>query len=277
MIGICADSNAQLPRELIDRFSIAVVPLTIVADDREYLEGVDIDADRFYDLYADGHRPKVDFQQPSAGQFALAYDELIARGCTQVLSIHSSVAISDTLRAARLAAHSAPVAVRLVDSRTGRIGVSCCIWAAADAIAAGASLEEAAQIAESLSPAIGNVYVLAGLDLAGYGATGHGPRRARKVFSLVDNEPRVLAEVDTVVDAVNTMGSYVLRRVAKAEGRRLNVAVGSAHQSLLPVAEALAHAVGECSQIREVVRFRIGPSLGVEVGPGCVGCVVYPS
>ena len=50
MIGICTDSNSQLPDELAARFGIEVVPLTMVVDHREYLEGFDFDVDDFGDF-----------------------------------------------------------------------------------------------------------------------------------------------------------------------------------------------------------------------------------
>ena len=296
MIGICTDSNSQLPDELAQRFGIEVVPLTMVIDHREYLEGFDFDVDDFYSLFAGGHRPSVEFIQPSPGQFAVAYDDLAARGCTQILSIHTSPQVSDTLKAARLAAHSAPVPVRLIDSHTSRFGVSCCVWAAAEAIAAGATLDEATAVAESLQPLLGNVFILAGLDLAGLdagqglagheGSSGHHVAdspvlhtcaRQRKVMTLVDGQFQTVREVDNLVDAVNAMSGYIRCRSDHAGGRGLNVAIGSAHQALRPVAEALTAAVGNCRHVNEVVQFRVGPSVGIETGPGTIGCVMYPA
>ena len=108
MIGICTDSGSQLPASLAQRYGIEVVPLTVTVDGAEYMEGIDLDADAFYAKYTDGHRPAVSTSQPSPGQFAVAYDDLLARGCTEILSIHVSGAMSGTLNAARLAAHSLP-------------------------------------------------------------------------------------------------------------------------------------------------------------------------
>ena len=61
MIGLCTDSNSQLPPELAERYGVEVVPLTVIADEHEYLEGVSIDADGFYELFDSEHRPKVTF------------------------------------------------------------------------------------------------------------------------------------------------------------------------------------------------------------------------
>ena len=268
MIGLCTDSNSQLPPLLADRYGVEVVPMTVVVDDREYLEGHDLDIDTFYSMFTEAHQPTVSFSEPSPGQFALAYDELIDRGCSQILSIHTSASVSGTLTAARLAAHTAPVPVRLIDSGTARFGVSCCVWAAGEALAGGASIDDAAGIAESLAPRLGNAFIVSGLDLI----RGTRVARQRSVLSLEGDTVVVLARVDTIVDAVNEIARRTL-----AHGDGLRVAVGTAHRDVQPIADALAHAVGEAANVIEVVHFRVGPSLGAETGPGTVGCIVFAS
>ena len=274
MIGICTDSNSQLPPALAARFEVEIVPLTVIIDDTEYLEGVDLDADGFYALFTDGRNPSVSAAKPSPGQFALAYDDLADRGCTQILSIHVSSAASGTLNAARLAAHNAPVPVRVVDSGTASFGVSCCVWAAAEAIAMGASLEEAAAVAESLAPRIGNVFIVGALDLmhAGGRTAGSLSGDGIAVLTLREGQVEVLQRVSSVAEAVNAMATYVIDW-----GPRLRVAIGIADREGMPISEALAEAVGESANVIEVVRYRIGPSVGVHTGPGAAGCFVFPA
>ena len=272
-IGLCTDSNSQLPTDLAQRFGVEIVPLTMIVDDQEYLEGVDLDPDTYYEMFSGGTAPVTLWSKPSAGQFAAAYDDLAARGCSQILSIHTSLDSCSIVKAARLAAHTSPVPVRLIDSGTARFGVSCCVWAAGDAIDAGATIDEAATIAESLAPAIGNVFIVGGLDLAVAAlGTAMRPHHARAVLTLEHGTLEVLSRVDTMVDAVNAMAGYVLDW-----GDRLNVAIGTAHRDAWPVAEALGHAIGEAASVNEVVHYRISPSVGAETGPGTVGCVVYPA
>ena len=99
-----------------------------------------------------------------------------------------------------------------------------------------------------------------------------------------------------MADAVNEMASYALHwnphdkiphdkiphdkiPVARERdpGALLNVGVGWAHNDTLPIAQAVAHAVGESAQVCEVILFRIGPSVGVETGPDAVSCVMFPA
>jgi DegV family protein with EDD domain len=273
-IGICTDSNSQLPPELAERYAIEVVPITVTIDDHDYLEGVDLDADRFYELLGSHPQPTVATSQPSPGQFAAAYESLMDRGCDEILSVHVTATASGTLNSARLATRSLPVPVRLVDSGTASFGISCCVWAAADAVAAGADLEQAAHVAESLSPYVGTVFVVGALDVMRAGGRGGGVAEGDgiPVLTMRDGQVAVVDRVATMVDAVNAMASMAL-----GWGPRLRVAVGLADRAALPMTEALMDAVSESSNVVEVVRYRIGPSVGAHTGPGTVGCFMFPA
>ncbi len=264
MIGICTDSNSQLPDEFAVRYAVEVVPVTVTVGGHDYLEGVDLDADRFYEMLDIEPRPAVSTSQPSPGQFAAAYDSLLQRGCDEILSIHVAAATSGILNSARLATRSLPVPVRLVDSGTAGFGVSCCVWAAAEAIAGGATLDEAVRVAELLAPQIGSVFVL--------DATGLIRSDAEvAVMTLHDGKVERVSNVATMVDAVETMARTVV-----GWGSHLKVAVGRADKSGEPLATALADAISEAANVGELIRYRIGPSVGVYSGPDAVGCFMFP-
>jgi DegV family protein with EDD domain len=276
-IGLCTDSIAQLPPDLVERYGVEVVPLTVCVDDHEYLEGIDLDADQFYAMFTGRHRPTVSTSDPSPGQFALAYEQLAARGCTEILSIHVSSAISSTMNAARLGARGFEVPVRLVDSGTAGFGISCCVWAAGDAIAKGASLDQAAAIAESLAPSIGNVFIVGALDLVG--VSGHPissgidcDAPGIPVLALRDGQVQAIDRVGSTSEAVEAMAT-----AATQWGDRVNVAVGVADLEACEVADALQCAIRNHPSVVEVVRYRIGPSIGVHTGPGTIGCFMFPA
>jgi DegV family protein with EDD domain len=278
-VGLCTDSSSQIPQDLVERFGVEVVPITVTIDDEEYLEGVDLDADAFFALFADGRCPTVTTSQPSPGQFALAYEALADRGCTEILSIHVAASISGTLNSGRLAAHRLGLPVRLVDSGSASFGIACCVWAAGEALSVGASLDEAAILAETLAPDVGNIFISGALDqvrrggLAGETVLDHShDGEGVPVLTLRDGRVEVVERVATVVDAVNSMAAAAIRW-----GSRLNVAVGVGDRCADPIADALAAAVGETSNVEEVIRYRLGPSVGAHTGPGTVGCFMFPS
>jgi DegV family protein with EDD domain len=268
MIGICTDSNSQLPQSLAARYAVEVVPVTITVNDHDYLEGVDLDADQFYEMLTADPPPRVSTSQPSPGQFAAAYDSLLHRGCDEIVSIHVTAATSGTLNSARLAARLLPIPVRLVDSGTAGFGVSCCVWAAGDAIARGATIDQAVQVAESLAPRIGAVFVVGQLQFE----RGGDELAGIPVMTVHEGRVDVVSRVSTLSEAVEAMASKAI-----VWGSRVNVAVGVGGRSGSTLSEALADRLGLSANVLEVVRYRIGPSVGVYAGPDTVGCFMFPA
>jgi len=277
MIGLCTDSGSQLSAELQERYDIVVVPITVEVDGHEYLEGVDLDADQFYAAFADGHRPTVSTSQPSPGQFALAYEELVDRGCTEVLSVHLGAAVSGTLNSARLAAHKASIPIRLIDTGLASFGVSCCTWAAAAVIAQGGSLDEAAQAAERVAPLVGNVFTVSSLDLvraggrSGAALMDAGEVPGTPVLTLRNGKVESVGVAHSIDDAVQAMAAEAL-----AWGPCINVAVGLADRAGAAVSEALADRLRGEPSVNEIVTYRVGPSVGAHTGPGTAGAFYFP-
>ena len=262
MIGICTDSSSQLPAELVDHLGVEIVPVTITIDGIEYLDGVDLDADEFYSRFSATTDPDVSMSEPSPGQFAAAYEDLIARGCTEILSIHVAPTVAGAVNAARLAAHATAIPVRVVDSTSVGFGVGCCVWAAADAVRHGATLEQAAVASEQAANALRHLVLL-------------HPARADTSMVLVQVASGSAAALATFPHAADAVDDIATRMMAC--GQRLRVGIGHSDSSSVPTADALEAAIGQAANVIEVVRFRIGPSMGVLTGPGAVGCVVSPT
>jgi DegV family protein with EDD domain len=277
-VALVTDSNSQVPAELIDRYGVEVVPLTVVVDGVDYAEGVDLDADAFYARLAGGEAPAVSTAQPSPGAFIGAYRRAADGGAASILSVHVGSSVSGTLNSARIAADDSVVPVRLVDTGTASFGITCCLWEAAEALLVGADVETAAAVAERTAATVRNVFVVQALDLARRGgrvdvaastAPGDG---AVSVLSLVGGAVRVVATAASIDSAAAAMARYVLDG-----GSRLRVAVGVADAAGAPLSDALEALVTGAPNVVEVVRYRVGPSVGVHTGPGTAGAFFFPA
>jgi DegV family protein with EDD domain len=277
VIGLVTDSNSQLPPELASRYGVEVVPLTVTVDGVAHLEGVDLDADGFYALFGGGGAPVVSTSQPSPGLFAEAYQRLADAGAEEILSIHIGSSVSGTLNSARLAAQGSAVPVRLVDTGTASFGIACCVWEAGEVLQAGATVEEAARVAEELAATVGNVFVVRALDLAraggrlAPGATA-GSGDSIPVLTLAGGEITVVGAASTVDEAAQVMADRVT-----AAGTRLRVAVGVADAEAASVTAALEDRLRGRDEVLDLVRYRVGPSVGVHSGPGTAGAFFYPA
>jgi len=268
MPALVTDSNSQLPASLQSRFDVRVVAIPVVVNGTEYLEGVDLDADGFYDLFANG-TPEVSTSQPSPGSFVQTYQECIAAGHDEIISIHVGEALSGTLNSARIAAGMVDATVHLVDTRTLSFGISCCVWEAGEALEQGKSVAEAITHAESLADKLQSVTALGAAELL----QGSGRVEFQTSQSGVDV---YLAGPDGSFDSVGA-GSTVdevcdlMAVTMQNDGAPIKIALGIADESALPYYQGLESRLADRSDVSEIVRYRIGPSVGAFTGLGTAG------
>lgn len=287
--ALVTDSNAQMPPDLASRFDVTVVPLVVTIDGHEYLEGVDLTADDFYARFTGGGPPpSVSTSQPSPGQFVAAYAAAAEAGADNVLSVHIGSGLSGTVNSARLAAESSPIPVRVVDTGTASFAVTLCAWRAGEVLAGGGTVEEAATAAEAVAATVDNVFVVRALDLArtggrladdgddaeagggGWGAAG--AEAGIPVLTLAGGAMRPIGSASGIDDAAALMVAHV-----RAAGTGLRVGVGLADAGTLALVEAVAEGLRHAAEVDEVIRYRIGPSVGAHTGPGAVGVMCCPA
>ena len=277
-IGFCTDSNSQLPPELASRYDAEIVPLTVIVDGESFLEGEELDADAFYARYADGATPVVSTAAPSPGQFVTAYERLAARGATEILSIHLGSAISATFNAARLAADLSPVPVRAVDTGVASFAIACCLWEAAEAVAKGAGIEEAAALAESVGASCGNLFVVGALGIVRAGGRmlqdvlPDAPDAIPVLSMGSDGKIVPIGQARSPMEAAVAMASHI-----RSAGTGLRVGISVADEAATPIREALEELLKGAPEVIDLVRYRVGPSVGAHTGPGTAGAVYYPS
>jgi fatty acid-binding protein DegV len=69
MIKLISDSSADLPKELLDKYDITLVPLTVSIDGHDYLEKVDLTPQEFFHkMFSTEVLPKTSQPAP-ASQF----------------------------------------------------------------------------------------------------------------------------------------------------------------------------------------------------------------
>ncbi len=278
-LGLVTDSSSQITDDLIARFDVEVVPLTVTIDGVDHLEGRGpdrLDADGFYAHFADGARPEITTSQPSPGRFVEAYERAVGRGCTGIVSIHIAEAMSGTIGSATLAAQSVSIPVEIVDTGSASFGVSICAWAAGVAIERGADAAEVRNRIDELVPRIGTAFMVGVPLLAERGGRADGvdldDDEGIPVLAMRDGDLRVLDRVSTVEDTVDVMAAY-----ATATGGGVTVAIGTADEPSRALTTRLEDALSDVDAVDGVVHYRIGPSVGAHTGPGTFGLFVFPT
>lgn len=280
MIALVVDSNSQMSPEVAERLGVTVVPLIVRVGGTDYREGIDISAGAFYEHWTPDGAPTITTSQPSPGAFIEVYQRLADEGATEILSIHMAASMSGTLNSATLATRSVDIPVRLVDTGTASFGITCCAWAAVDAIAAGADIEEAAQVAERRAAALSTVFIvgipelmdrsgrMAGMDVGAAASDGV------PVIGGVGGGFEVIASVGSVDEAITTMAEYALSQEPSVPDG-LRIAIGTSDHTSFAVGEALTERLSTRPEVADVVQYRVGPSVGAYTGPGTAGLFVF--
>ena len=264
---IVTDTNAMLPRELVARFGILEASLTIVVDGLACAER-DVDLAEFYVQLRSG--TPVSTAAPSPGEILAAYQQAIAEGAREILSIHLGSNQSATVDAARLAAREVPIAVTVVDTGVSSFLEGCCVWRAAEALAAGASADAAVDAAVGVAATAGSVFTIGEIARAVDGgrlavAAGVGV----PVYASSGADMFELDRVTTEEATVEVMAA----RIAAQPGP-LRVGIGDADAT--GAADTLEGALRRLPNIGETVRYVVGPSVAAHTGAGTFGAVFHP-
>jgi len=141
MIALVTDSTCDLPAEILAKYQIEIVPLTVHFDEDTYYDKVDLDSEEFYKMM-ESAADLPTTSQPSVGLFMDKYQKLAAE-YDQIISIHLSSALSGTCESARLAAAQLDdLNVEIIDSKSTSTGLGFMVLLAAKMIKEGKNLEE---------------------------------------------------------------------------------------------------------------------------------------
>jgi DegV family protein with EDD domain len=277
-VHIVTDSSCDLPRRLVERFKIAVVPLIVRFGPEVFGDGA-LSADDFWRKAAGTHHPQT--SQPSVGAFERLFERLVAQG-KQVLCVTITSKHSGTFNAARLAAERFGEAVRVFDSLSLSLGLGVQALEAARAAQAGHSLEQIVALLENLRERVRVTIVLDTLENLRRGGRADGfiaivDRMARvlnikPVLNVVDGQLRLMSAARSFqgglrrgLEQVRRLGP--LDHLAVVHTRRLEMAEG--------VADRLADLTGfprERIWVQET-----GAALACHAGPGIVGVLAMQS
>lgn len=164
-VRIVTDSSAHfLDPDSVRRFGIEVVPLTLRLGGQALREGVDLDAEGFFQLM-ERHDEPVTLEAPSVEAFAGVYQRLSAE-TDQILSLHLSREISPTWDRARAASRTLLGRCEIVplDSLTISAGLALLVETAAEVAARGAPLGEVVRVVRAALPRVYTVLYVETLD-----------------------------------------------------------------------------------------------------------------
>ena len=275
-VAIVTDSTADLPPQLLKQKAIRVVPLTLNFEGRSLLDGVDIRPSEFYRKLPNATTHPTT-SQPSPGQFAEVYEELLADHAA-VVSIHISEKLSGTYASALQAAEMTdPGRVRVIDSHLVSMSLGLLTLAASDMAVNGNNADAIVERASAMRDRVQTFFSVATLEFLRRG--GRIGRASALLGSVLQVKP-VLCIRDGLVTPLERVRTFdrALNRIVELSrevdtGKGLCVIVG--HGDAEADAERVAR---ELEPVAETLLIQpLGPVVGAPAGPGVVGVGVYPA
>ncbi|SCF44938.1 DegV family protein [Micromonospora mirobrigensis] len=275
-VAVVTDSTAYLPPELVRTHRLTVVPLTVVLNGAEGLEGVETTPTDATQALG-GRRVSVSTSRPAPEQFADTYRELLDAGADGVVSVHLSAELSGTVEAARLAAAELDGRVEVVDSRSTGMGLGFPVLAAAAAAEAGSDL---AGVRDAALAAVDRTTIYFYVDTLEFLRRGGRINAASALLGTALSVKPIMHMPDGAIVLKDKV-----RTASRGVARLVDLAVEAAGDGAVDLAVHHLAAPERAQQLRQVLTERLGDRLvdtyvteagavvAAHAGPG-LACVV---
>ena len=270
---ITADSTCDLSRDLIERYDVRLIPLTIQLGEESYLDGVSFTPQDMYDRYhADGSLPKT--AAPSLQQFLDFFTPLLEQGY-EIVHLDISAELSSTFQTAGIAAAELE-GVYPVDSRMLSTGVGLLCIEGAECARRGMSAAEIAEHLRGLTDKVDTSFVLDTLEFmwkggrcSGVAALGANLLHLKPALEMKDGKLGMYKKYRGKMGEVYRQ--YITERLAGKAIRPGHVFLtesGEIEPELVGQLEAL---VRELSGAQEIHHTLAGCTVSSHCGPKCLG------
>ena len=278
-VKIVTDSTSYLPEELKEKYDIKVVSLNITMNGKSYKE-VEIDNEKFYEeMEASKEIPTS--SQPALDEMINTFENILSEGF-DIAAIFLSSEMSGTFSSAHLVKEMVlenypDRKIEIIDSKTNCMQMGFEVLEAAKSANEGKSLEEVKEATlyvrensrflfapESLT------YLKKGGRIGGDAALFGSILQIKPILTVEKGVTTVFDKVRTKKKAVNTMVEKVLKDAEERGVRGITVH----HINCEEEGKALAEILKEKLKV-EVHVEKIGPVIGLHVGPGSIGVAYY--
>ena len=282
-VAIVVDSGGDVPQSEVERLSIHLVPVRVSFGDREFLDGVSLSSEQFYEMLEAADEAPLT-SQPPAQDFSRVYALLTSHGYS-VVSVGLSEKLSGTTGAARLAAGKPDAGdVTVFDSRSAAAGQGLLAIIAAEAAAMGMSANEILALLEEMRPRTRVIAVANDLSFGVKG--GRVPAIVKRITDVLHINPVLTASPEGKL----TLGGFHLGRGARPEALARSalrkMSIDSVYRVMIThinneqgAQETRRHILQKHGKIHSCHVAEAGPALGVHLGLGgiIVGFMPQPA
>ena len=272
-VVITSDSTCDLSKELLDRYDIHTIPLTITLGDESFLDGQGFTPLDMYARYRqDGTLPKT--SAPGVQEFLVFFSQFTEQGC-EVVHLDISSELSNTYNAACLAAEDLGN-VHVVDSRMLSTGVGLLAIEGAECRDRGMDAAEIAGHLRSLTGKVQTSFVLDTLQFMWKGgrcsavaALGANLLSLKPGLEMKDGKLGVYKKYRGSINHVYKQ--YVKERLEGRQVRPGHVFITESGEVDDAVLEEIYAIVRETIPVKEIHHTLAGCTVSTHCGPKTLG------
>jgi len=269
-IQIITDSMIDLPKEIIEKHNIIVIPLTIIFGDKEYRDGVDLTNLQFYEKLTQFEElPKT--SQISPNTFIEVFKKVLNDG-NEILCINGSSRASGTHQSAIIAKNSLESdKIQIFDTMGLSFGGGLFVYEAAKMIEKGINLNELIKRMNEMKLSADHIFTV---DTLEYLKKGGRLNPMKATIATMLNIKPILTVTDGLVeplDKVRGSKRVVGKMIELAKKRGVNFedkVVGISHANCPETLATLKEQVLKELNPKELVITEIGCTIGTHAGPG---------
>lgn len=276
-IAVLVDSCTDVMPGQIDELGIFSVPVTIIYNDGEYRDKIDISIDEIYDrLPLETPRTSL----PSGDIIIDTLDRIKQEGYEKLLIVSISSELSGTCNMMRVIAESYEgLEIHVIDTRSISYGAGAQAVLAAQLARQGLTMDEIISILEESIRESGIFFCLSTLEYLARG--GRIGKVSAVLGSILKIKPVITCNAEgayaiaaKVRGRANAIAETIQLAVAQAKKHiACSVAVidGNAKEEAARVVLQLKELIPNC---KSFIEGTVGPALGVHTGPGLLGIYV---
>lgn len=272
-IGIVVCGNSGIDYLKMDH-PVEVIRSTLLIDNKEYEDFVDITADEFYRTLETNPNVPLSTSQTSTGTIADVYTKLVNEGCTDIIAITVAAKLSGTYQGAKLAAELIEGAnVHVIDSKSVSHGEVYLVNETIKMIKDGVNVND---IVDKLNEIRDNVNIYVLVDTLKYLVkNGRLSATSGALGTLLKIKPLLKVQTDgslTPHEKIRTTKKARARllEIIKDEIKDIDVTIFIAYTNNKPEAEGLKQDLLGFNSKLEIDLVPLTPVVGAHAGPGTV-------
>ncbi|MDD2496307.1 MAG: DegV family protein [Tissierellia bacterium] len=269
-IRIVIDSTSDVTSEIIEKYNLQMVPLTVNFEDKSYLDKIELSTEDFFNKLTSSEKLPTT-SQVSPGAFVEVFSEILLDG-DEVLGIFLASEFSGTYESARMAKDMiGDDRIHIIDSRSVCLGTFSLILEAIDLINQNKNIKDIVETLENLKE---KVVAVAALDTLKYLEKGGRLSKGQAVVGSILNIKPIIGIKDgklSVLEKIrgkNKTVKWFNKWIEENNYDLSNKTVLLFHARAYDQLQVLRETIEEKYNIKNIIEAEVGPVIGTHAGPG---------